>query len=221
MPEKGLSPAVMSWRFLPGLLESELLSQRPVHGGDVEEGRVKRRIGAGYVGHPCGVFGVVRMRRVGQRVHDLFVPGKASGVFQRAAPGAVNQPGRRTVVVRGPAGNQLEPVKPAIAKIVFVERFARAQREQLIQGAILLGPIIRFFAFLPGKPLQGLRNFALDRRQRSERVACYKPVQVRVLPAKCCLQDLMYLAQSQGAPELDSTPNSRLAVDQLDRKSVV
>jgi hypothetical protein len=46
-------------------------------------------------------------------------------------------------------------------------------------------------------------------------VAPYKPVQVRVLPAKCCLQDLMYLAQSQGAPELESTPNLRLAANQL------
>lgn len=36
---------------------SELFSQRAVHGGDVQEGRVKRSIGAGYVGHSCGVFG--------------------------------------------------------------------------------------------------------------------------------------------------------------------
>ena len=40
-------------------------------------------------------------------------------------------------------------------------------------------------------------------------------MQVRVLPAKCCLQDLMYLAQGQGAPEFEPTPNLRLAADQV------
>jgi hypothetical protein len=184
-----------SWRSLPQLKESELVSQRPVHCGDVQEGRVKRLVRPGNVGNPCGLFGVIRMRRVGQGIHNLLVAGKSSGVFQRAASGPVDQPGRRTVFVRGPAGNQLEPVKPAVTKIVFVERGTCTQREQLIQGAILLGPVIRFFAFLPGKPLQGFRNFAVDRPQRREGILRCEPVQVHVLPAKDCLQDLMDLIQ--------------------------
>jgi hypothetical protein len=59
----------MAGQLSPGLRRSELLSQRPVYGGDVQEGRVKRCVGAGYVSHPCSVFGVVRMRWVGQGIH--------------------------------------------------------------------------------------------------------------------------------------------------------
>ena len=124
MPGKGAVSCPSLTAFFPGLRTSELLSQHPVHGGNVEEGGVKRRIGTGDVGDPCCVFGVVRMRRVGQGVHDLLVAGESAGVFQRPAAGAIDQPGRRTVVVPGPAGNQLEPVKPAVTKVVFVKRFA-------------------------------------------------------------------------------------------------
>jgi hypothetical protein len=72
-------------------------------------------------------------------------------------------------------------------------------------AAILLGPVVRFFTLLTRKPLQDLRKVAVNRLRRQERAACYKPVQVPDLPAKCRLQDPMYLAQSQGAPE----PNRR------------
>ncbi len=136
---------------------------------------------------------MVRMRRVGQGIHDVLVTRHTSGVFQRAAPGAVDQADRRTVFVYEPVGNQFEPVKPAVSEVVFVERLARPQCEQLIQSAVLLRPVARFFTLLPWKPLRDFREFAVDRPQRRERVACYKPVQVRVLPAKCCLQDLVYL----------------------------
>lgn len=52
---------VRSARPQPGTLgRSELLSQRQVCGGDVQEGRVKRGIGVIYLGHSCGVFGLVR-----------------------------------------------------------------------------------------------------------------------------------------------------------------
>jgi hypothetical protein len=70
------------------------------------------------------VFGVVRMSRVGQGVHNLLVAGESSGVFERALPATVVQMGVRTIFVRGPAGNQIEPGKPAVSKVVFVERSA-------------------------------------------------------------------------------------------------
>lgn len=92
---------------------------------------------------------MVRMRRVGQDIHDLLVTRETSRVFQRAAAGSIDQPGRRRIVVCGPAGNQPEPVKPAVTEVVLVERLARPQREQLIQGAILLRPVARFFTLLP------------------------------------------------------------------------
>ena len=57
---------------------SQYCSQRLVHGGDVQESRVKRLVGAGHVGHPACLFGVVRIVRVGQGVHDLLVPGNPS-----------------------------------------------------------------------------------------------------------------------------------------------
>jgi hypothetical protein len=44
------------------------------------------------------------MCRVGQGIHDLLVARKTAGVFQRAARGAVDQPGRRTVFDCGSAG---------------------------------------------------------------------------------------------------------------------
>jgi len=67
---------------------------------------------------------MVGMRRVRQRVHFFLVAGQSSGIFERAAPGAVDQAGLRTVCFCGPAGNELEPVKPAVSEVVFVERFA-------------------------------------------------------------------------------------------------
>jgi hypothetical protein len=59
-----------------------------------------------------------------QGIHDLLVSGKTSRVFQRTAgcPPSV-----------GPARNQLEPVKPAVTKVVLGECSARTQRQQLIQ----------------------------------------------------------------------------------------
>lgn len=104
------------------------------------------------------------MKVVGQGSHDLLVAGKTSGVFQWAAPSAVYQSGRQAVFLLGPAGNQLEPVKPAVTKVVFVERSARPQRQQLIQGTVLLGPVARFFARLPWKPLRDFQEFAVDRQ---------------------------------------------------------
>jgi hypothetical protein len=59
LPQKGQMPAGVRGVFSQNG-ESELLSQRPVHGRDVQEGRVKRRVGADYVGHP--------------RVHALTLP---------------------------------------------------------------------------------------------------------------------------------------------------
>lgn len=129
--------------------------------------------------------------RVGQGIHDLLVSGKTSGVFQRAPAGAVDQSGRRTVSVRVPAGNQLEPVQPAVAKVLFIKGCARTQGEQLIKGAVLLWPVARFLTHLPRKPLQDLRNLAIDRPQRGKGIICCEPVQVRVLPAKGCLQYLV------------------------------
>jgi hypothetical protein len=82
-------------------------------------------------------------------------------------------------------------VQPAVAKVVFIKGCARTQGEQLIQGALLLGPVLPFLTHLPRKPLQDLRNLTVDRPQRRERVAGDKPVQVRVLPAKGCLQYLV------------------------------
>lgn len=58
------------------------------------EGRVKRRIRPGDVRHPCGVFGMVTMRRVGQGIHDLLMDWES--------PESSSGPGRRTVVVRWP-----------------------------------------------------------------------------------------------------------------------
>jgi hypothetical protein len=74
-----------------------------VDGGDVQEGRVQRHIGAGHFGHPREVFGMVGMVRAGQGVHDLLVAGKTSGVFQSAMSGAVDQSGRWTCFVHLPA----------------------------------------------------------------------------------------------------------------------
>lgn len=90
---------------------------------------------------------------------------------------------------------------PTVTKVVLGECSARTQRQQLIQAAILLRPVVRFFTLLPRKPLQDLRKVAVNRLRRHERAACYRPEQVRDLPAKCRLQDPMYMAQSQGAPE--------------------
>jgi hypothetical protein len=97
---------------------------------------------------------VVRMCRVGHGIHELLV---------------VNQPGRRTVV----AGNQLEPVQPTVAKVVFVEGRARTQCKQLIQGANpsqACRPVLHTAA-LEATPLRDLRKFAVGRPQRRERVA--------------------------------------------------
>jgi hypothetical protein len=43
-------PSLKAFPFLPA---PELLSQRPVYSGHVEEGRVKRSIKTGQVSHPC------------------------------------------------------------------------------------------------------------------------------------------------------------------------
>jgi hypothetical protein len=51
-----------------------------------------------------------------EAIHNVLVPGKPPESASGAAPGAADQPGRRTVVVCGPAGHQLEPVKPAVTK---------------------------------------------------------------------------------------------------------
>jgi hypothetical protein len=104
--------------FLPIELRGpELVSQRAVHGGDIREARVKRPIGAAYFGDPGGVFGVARMGRVCQGVHNLLVSGKSSGFFQQAAPGAVDQTYRWSRRFGEPRGNQLKPVKPAVTKV--------------------------------------------------------------------------------------------------------
>jgi enoyl-CoA hydratase/carnithine racemase len=66
--------------------------------------------------------------------------------------------------------------KPAVTKVLPLERSARFQREQLIQRAILLMPVARFFTLLSGKPLRDFREYGVDRPQRRERVACYQPV---------------------------------------------
>ena len=68
--------------------------------------------------HRCRLCGPPGLRRVCQGIHDLLIAGEACGVFQRAASGAAPQSGRKTVVVRGPAVNDLEPVKPAVAEVV-------------------------------------------------------------------------------------------------------
>jgi hypothetical protein len=44
-------------------------------------------------------------------------------------------------------------------------------------------------------PLQGVRNFAVDRPQRRKWIAAGKPVQMRILPAKGRLKDVVYLTQ--------------------------
>lgn len=106
-------------------------------------------------------------------------------------------------------------MKPAVTKVVFIEDCARTLAEELIQGELLLGPIPRFLTLLPRKPLQDLRNHSINRPKRRKGIMCCEPVQVGVLPAKDCLQDLVYLIQSQGAPNLKLTPNRRLADDEL------
>lgn len=63
----------------------------------IEEGRVKRRIEAGYAGHPCGVFGMVKIGRVAKASMTSSYQGKTSRVFQRTAPGALHQSGRREI----------------------------------------------------------------------------------------------------------------------------
>ena len=60
---------------------------------------------------------------VGQGIDKFLTAGETSGVFQRSPPGTVDQAGQRTVVVRGPAGNELEPMKPAVTEVILVERF--------------------------------------------------------------------------------------------------
>lgn len=113
------------------------------------------------------------------------------------------------------AGADCCRLRAAEKPVVFVERSARPQCEQLIQGTILLRPVARFFTLLPWKPLRDFQEFAVDRAKRRKRVGYYEPVQVRVLlPSKGCLQDLVYLTQCQAASELESSPNLRLAVDQ-------
>lgn len=72
---------------------SEVLSQHSVHGRNFHEGGVKRHIGAWYVGHPRKVFGMVRMSRVGQGIHDLLLARKTAGTSERPAPGADRQSG--------------------------------------------------------------------------------------------------------------------------------
>jgi hypothetical protein len=49
-------------------------------------------------------------------------------------------------------------MNPAVTEVILVERFARTQCEQLIQGAILLRPVARFLALLHWKPLWDFRG---------------------------------------------------------------
>jgi hypothetical protein len=73
--------------------------------------------------------------------------------------------------------------------------------------------MVEYFQVQRREPLQGLRGLAVDRPQRCEGIIWCEPVQVRVLPVEGCLQDLMYLMQSQGAVDLQPAPNRRLTVD--------
>ena len=201
-PRKGTCRTPSLCLFTHNFGGSELISQRTVHGGDIQEDRGKRSIESGYLAHPRRVFGVVRVRRIGLRVHNLLVSGKSSGVFRRAAPCPIDQSGQWSVFACWSAGNQFEPVKPAVTKVVFIKDCARTLAEQLIEGELLLGPVPRLFTLLPRKPPQDLRNHAVNRLQRREGLIRCEPVQVQVLPAKDCLLDLVYLIQSQGAPNL-------------------
>ena len=104
------------------------------------------------------MFTVFRMGRVGQSVQNLLEPGHTAGVFQRAAPrSGGDQPRRRIGLRRWAAGNQFDPVKPAVAEIVLVERHPRSTRQNLIQRAILLSTVPRFLAPLRREPLQRFR----------------------------------------------------------------
>src|SRR5438105_2969074 len=53
---------------------------------------------------------------------QFLEPRETSGIFRRATGGTVDQPYRLTGCVRGPASDQLEPVKPAVAEVVLIER---------------------------------------------------------------------------------------------------
>lgn len=161
-------------------------SELAVNGFDVQEAGIKGLIGAGHFGDPRRIFNVVGMGRVGQGVQNLLEPGHASGIFQGSAPGAVEQPRRRRSLRRRAAGNQLEPVKPAVAEVVLIERDPGSSRQQLIQRAILLCPVLRFFARPPGEPLQGFRYLAIDRPQRREGIAAGKSVQMSIQPKATC-----------------------------------
>jgi hypothetical protein len=103
-------------------------------------------------------------------------------------------------------------VQPAVAKVVFVEGCARTQGKQLIQGAILLGPVPRFFRLPPWKPLQDLWILAVNGPQRSERILWCELVQVRILPVEGRLQDLVYLMQCHRVLNLQEAKNGRHAV---------
>ena len=141
------------------------------------------------------MFNVLRMGRIGQSIQNPLEPGHASGIFQRAAPGSADQPRRRSSLCRWAAGNQLDPVEPAVAEIVLIERRPRSARQKLIQRAVLLSPVSRFFAPLLRDPLQCFRYLAIDRPQRCEGIAVGKSVQMGILPAKGHLQDPVYLIQ--------------------------
>jgi hypothetical protein len=52
----------------------------------------RRPIGGGHIGHPRCIVGVVWAGRVSQRIQYLLEPQKSSGIFQRPAPGALDQP---------------------------------------------------------------------------------------------------------------------------------
>lgn len=65
-------------------------------------------------------------------------------------------------------------MQPTVAKVVLGERPSGSQRQQLIEGAILLRPVTWFFTLLAWKPLRDFREFTVDGPQRRERIAGYE-----------------------------------------------
>lgn len=98
------------------------VAEDPVHSINVQTGWIVWLLGAGDLGDPFRNLAVIRVSRVREDVQNLPVPWEAAGIFKPPAASIGEQPGRRITSVPGTAGNQLQPVQPAVPEVVLVER---------------------------------------------------------------------------------------------------
>lgn len=121
--------------------------------------------------------------------------------------------------VQGPSGDQFDSSREASCSPSRIRRtLCASPARAAVPGSNpprACRPVLHTPA---GEATAGLPESRRRQAVAARTVARHKPVQVCVLPAKCCLQDLMYLTQSQGDPGLESRPSLRLAVNQLHAK---